>query len=80
MKKDTFRLMVVLIMTGLCGCYAPSLAPQGDVDLSTLPGLQSLGSLSRAEYHSAIEVAYLDGQLTKEQASKAHKKIDLRGL
>lgn len=80
MNKHTLRLVVVLVVSGLCGCYAPALAPQGDIDLSTLPGLRSLGAMSPAEYHSAVEVSYLDGQLTKEQARRAHKQIDLRGL
>ena|GEM_PF-5694335 len=80
MAKYMFRLCTALFFTGLCGCFASSPAPRGDVDPSVIPGLESLGAMSASEYHSAIEVAYLDGQLTKEQARRAHKQIDLRGL
>ena len=70
----------------LCACC--SLLSVGCTSGSTyrseFGGIQSVGmtdtsQMSRGEMHSAIEHAYLDGELTAEQARKAHMQLDVKG-
>lgn len=42
-------------------------------------GSRDVSSMSRGEIHAAIERAYLDGELTAEEARKAHTQLDVRG-
>lgn len=61
------------------GCYAPSTAYKDEFGGFQMPGQQNVSNMSRDELHSAIELAYLDGELTKEQARKAHLQLDVKG-
>lgn len=62
----------VLVILG-AGC-APS-APQTESGIA-LPGVYDIQSLSEEELHAAIEVAYLDGQINKEEASRARMRLE----
>jgi outer membrane murein-binding lipoprotein Lpp len=78
-----FRSVRTLSLVGLVlvtGCAATTAAPSSDYAVTRVHGLESLGTMSPAQYHSAIEVAYLDGQLTKEEAARAHRRLDRQGL
>ncbi len=42
-------------------------------------GTSDTSQLSNADMHAAIERAYLEGELTSEQARKAHTQLDVKG-
>jgi hypothetical protein len=63
----------------LTGCYSVNTAYQGEFSGFKMPGTTDVSSMSREQIHSAIEVAYLDGELTSEQARKAHLQLDVKG-
>ena len=67
----------------LVGCSAVT-GPQSTGYQTEFGGIASVGrqdasTMSRGELHSAIETAYLDGELTAEQARKAHAQLDVKG-
>jgi hypothetical protein len=80
MNIRSFRIISLLSLTLLSGCVAASTPSAGDYSLDRVRGLESLSGMSASQYHSAIEVAYLDGQLTKEEAARAHRQLDRQGL
>lgn len=43
------------------------------------PGQTDTSNMSRGEMHAAIQRAHLDGELTAEQARKAHMQLDVKG-
>ena len=80
MNVRGLRIVSLLGLALLTGCMAAPIPSVSDHSLDRVSGLESLGGMSTSQYHSAIEVAYLDGQLTKEEAAKAHRKLDRQGL
>lgn len=80
MQARSFKRLSLVGLLLLSGCFSASRPTAGDYSLDRVHGLESLGSLSSAQYHSAIEVAYLDGQISKEEAVRAHRRVDQQGL
>lgn len=77
MFKVSGSLLLLPLLTFI-GCAGASTGYQTEFG-----GVQQVGqdtsSMSRTEMHSAIEHAYLDGELTSEQARKAHMQLDVKG-
>jgi hypothetical protein len=71
-----FSLLGILLLTG---CYSVNPAYQNEFGGFKMPGTTDVSSMSREQMHSAIEVAYLDGELTAEQSRKAHLQLDVKG-
>jgi len=71
-----FSLLSLALLTG---CYSVNTAHQSEFSGFKMPGTTDISSMSREQMHSAIEVAYLDGELTSEQARKAHLQLDVKG-
>jgi outer membrane murein-binding lipoprotein Lpp len=80
MQARGFKRLSLVGLLLLSGCFSASQPPAGDYSLDRVRGLESHENLSPAQYHSAIEVAYLDGQISKEEAVRAHRRIDQQGL
>jgi hypothetical protein len=80
MEVRNFKRLSLVGLFLLAGCFSAPAPTAGDYSLDRVDGLESLGNLSPAQYHSAIEVAYLDGQISREEALKAHRRVDQRGL
>lgn len=59
----------------LTGCS--SLTPTSSYNSNTvnIPGVYDTASMSSEQLHSAIEVAYLDGQLNAEQVKRARMRL-----
>lgn len=71
-------LAVLVFFGAFVGCGATSNFAQ------EFGGVQSVGttdtaSMSNDELRAAIDRAYLDGELTSEQARKAHTQLDVKG-
>ena len=68
--------MVTLVAVG---CAAPTTAYQSEFGGFNMPGTMATAGMNREDMHAAIEHAYLDGELTAEQARKAHLQLDVKG-
>ena len=62
----------------LSGCAAGSSYGSEFGQIASV-GTTDTSSMSKGQMHSAIERAYLDGELTAEQARKAHTQLDVKG-
>lgn len=69
------RISFYLTFGLLTGCS--SLTPTSSYNPNTLniPGIYDTASMSSEQLHSAIEIAYLDGQLNAAQVKKARLKL-----
>lgn len=77
-----FQILSLLPVAFTIGCSAlsdPSTGYQTEVGGVASVGTQDASSMSREDLHAEIERAYLDGELTAEQARKAHTQLDVRG-
>lgn len=79
MKLVVTKILSVLGIVLLAGCYSVNTSRPSEIDGLAIPGASDRASMSSKQLHSAIEVAHLDGQLTAEQARKAHLEIDETG-
>lgn len=79
MKSLCSIIALATLMVSMTGCYSVNPAYKSEFGGFEMPGQTNLGGMSRNEMHSAIEVAYLDGELTAEQARKAHLQLDVKG-
>lgn len=79
MKKLYTKILSLFGVVLLTGCYSVNTAQQSEFGGLKMPGTMDVSSMSRDQIHSVIEVAYLDGELTSEQARKAHLQLDVKG-
>ena len=79
MKVVVARFFACLGLMVATGCYSVNPAYQSEFGGFSMPGTRDVSSMSRKELHSAIELAHLDGELTAEQARKAHLQLDVKG-
>lgn len=79
MKSFSLKIFSLLGLAILTGCYSVNTAHQNEFGGFKMAGTADVSSMSREQLHSAIEVAYLDGELTSEQARKAHLQLDVKG-
>jgi hypothetical protein len=79
MKSFSLKIFSLLGLALLTGCYSVNTAHQSEFGGFKMAGTADVSSMSREQLHSAIEVAYLDGELTSEQARKAHLQLDVKG-
>lgn len=78
MSKVSASLFLAPLLV-LVGCSGASTGYQTEFGGVQQVGMQDTSSMSRSEMHAAIEHAYLDGELTSEQARKAHTQLDVKG-
>ena len=71
-------LAVVTALLFLSGCSAGSTYKSEFGNVAEV-GTTDTSEMSRAEMREAIDRAYLDGELTAEQARKAHTQLDVKG-
>ncbi len=72
--------IVALVIVGLMmGACAKSSNYQGEFGQVQSVGTTDVSRMSKAELHDRIQTAYLDGELTAEQARKAHMQLDVKG-
>lgn len=69
-----FIVSLGLITTG---CAAKS-NYRSEINVASV-GTTDVSELSEGQMHAKIRKAYLDGELTSEQARKAHTQLDVRG-
>jgi hypothetical protein len=79
MKVVVTRIIFSLSVFLLTGCYSVNPAYKGEFGGFSMPGARDASTMGRQELHSAIELAHLDGELTAEQARKAHLQLDVKG-
>lgn len=72
-------LLVCLFTTALASCSGASTGYQTEFGGVQSVGSHDASSMSRGELHASIERAYLDGELTAEEARKAHTQLDVKG-
>jgi mRNA-degrading endonuclease toxin of MazEF toxin-antitoxin module len=63
----------------MLGACAKSASPQAEFGQIASVGTTDVSRMSKAEIHDRIQTAYLDGELTAEQARKAHTQLDVKG-
>lgn len=69
-----------LILAGSAvGCAQQSTAYQSEFGSVASVGTTDTSQMSPTELHASIEQARLDGDLTAEQARKAHTQLDVKG-
>ena len=71
--------LICLIAVVGVGCAAPSTSYQSEFGGYGQPGVSGTSPMSRGDMHAAIEYAYLDGELTAEQARKIHLQLQVKG-
>lgn len=79
MRNAVTRIFSLLALALVTGCYSVNPAYQAEFGGFKMPGTSDVSSMSRDQVHKAIELAYLDGELTAEQARKAHLQLDVKG-
>lgn len=77
-KKVTIST-VSLLLFGAIGCAEQSTAYQSEFGGIASAGTKDTSNMSPDELHASIEQARLDGDLTAEQARKAHTQLDVKG-
>lgn len=71
-------LLLTLMLSSAIGCGAASNYPNEFASLQSV-GTTDTASMSTDEMRAAIDRAYLDGELSAEQARKAHTQLNVKG-
>lgn len=69
------RICCYITLGLLTGCSSLTPASSHNPNTLNIPSVYDTASMSSEQLHSAIEVAYLDGQLSAEQVKRVRLKL-----
>lgn len=79
MASKVLRLGFIAIVGFVAtGCASHQSTYRSEMQVASV-GTTDVSGLSNAQIHAKIKTAYLDGELTAEQARKAHTQLNVRG-